>query len=158
MKTASAVGILMGVLLPFAGESAAQTVGVEPVTLIQQRPVGDSALINAVNNFILLGEGGAPKAGTSLAVRVVEVPGETGSAKDGESDQVVSWLYIAVSEFGEAPRQSLFRLGPLFAPKLDSLVTQRDSAVAFVSYGLPAKPQHARIAVTLDRVRVTAVR
>ena len=150
-----AVGVA-GLVIATPAKVAGQTVGVEPPSAIRTRIVRDTGLVNALNNFVLLGQG-LPVKRSDLAIRVIAVAGESGSAKDGESDRVVHWLYVSVSEFGELPGQRLYRLGPLFNPKLDSLVAQDSVPTAFVSYGAPSKRQHARIAATLDSVQVTPV-
>lgn len=157
MQRLHAAWLLGGLLFASAAAAAAQTVGIQPPTALRTRVVRDTGLVNALNSFELLGER-VPLKGSDLSVRVLSVPGESGSAKDGESDQVVHWLYVAVSEFGELPDQRLYRLGPFFNPKLDSLVAQGRIPVAFVSYGVPPRLQRARIVATLDSVRVTAVR
>ena len=139
--------------LPVFGNLAAQTVGIRPVANSRLRPVRDTALVNALNNFELLGEARRVK-GSDVAVRVFRLAGESGSAKDGESDQVIHWLYVGVSEFGEQAEQRLYRLGPFYDPKLDSLVSRDSVPVAFISYGLKSKRQHAAIVADLDSGRV----
>ena len=131
----------------------AQTVGIQPPVSARGRAVRDTTLVNALNNFELLGEG-SPVTGTDLAVRVLAVAGKSRSAKDEESDRVVHWVYVAVSEFGEFPTQRLFRFGPFFDPKLDSLVTHRGVPAAYLSYGLPDRRQRARIVATPDSARI----
>jgi hypothetical protein len=130
-----------------------QTVGVQTPAAIRSRTVQDSALTNALNNFELLGERDFRRE-SGLMVRLLTVPGESGSARDGESDQVVSWVYIAVSEHDELPRQRLYRVGPLFNPKVDSLVIRDSIPTAFLSYGTDRKRRKARIAASLERIRI----
>jgi hypothetical protein len=62
---------------------SAQTVGVEPPTAIRAASIHDTALIKASATFALLAER-AP-VGTVLPVRLLSVPGESGSAKDGNN-------------------------------------------------------------------------
>lgn len=47
---------------------------------------------------------------TNIFVRVYIVSNKSGSAKQAESDEVTNNIYVAISEIGEAPRQSLFVL------------------------------------------------
>lgn len=51
---------------------------------------------------------------TNIFVRVYIVSNKSGSAKQPESDEVTDNIYIAVSEFDEMPRQSLFVLKNIF--------------------------------------------
>jgi hypothetical protein len=153
MMRVSHIGVAVAILAATPTAVLAQTVGIHAPTSARGRRVVDTALVNALNNFELLGEA-APVKGTDLAVRVLAVAGESGSAKDDESDRVVHWLYIAVSEFGELPTQRLFRFGPFFEPKLDSLVARSAVPVAYVSYGLRDRRQRARIVATVDSSRI----
>ena len=91
--------------------------------------------------------------GPGLGVRVIGVAGESGSAGD-ESDATVDWLYVGVSEFGEMPPQRVYRLGPVYDPKVIALVVERGLPVLYINYGLPNRRQHARIVVTLDHLSV----
>ena len=145
--------LLMAILAASPSAVFAQTVGIKPPASTRGHSVRDTALVNALNNFELLGEG-VPVRGTDLAVRVLAVPGASGSAKDGESDRVVLWLYFAVSEFGELPTQRLYRFGPFFQPTLDSLVARSGVPVAYIAYGLSERRIRARIVATIDSSRI----
>ena len=145
--------LLVAILAASASTVFAQTVGIKPPASTRGHSVRDTALVNALNNFELLGEA-VPVRGTDLAVRVLAVPGASGSAKDGESDREVHWLYFAVSEFGELPTQRLYRFGPFFEPKLDSLVARSGVPVAYIAYGLSERRIRARIVATVDSSRI----
>jgi hypothetical protein len=151
---AAAPLVLLGVLLAAPAIGDAQTVGVGPPAAARRRAVRDTALVNALNNFRVLGEREfIEEAG--LRVRVVAVPGASGSARDGESDRAVHWLYVTVSGYGAFPRQRLYRVGPFFAPRLDSLTVDAGAPVAYVSYGVSPNRHQARIEARLERVRVS---
>lgn len=135
----------------------AQTAGGQPPGQMRSREIRDTALVNALSNVEILGEA-APVNGTQLAVRVLSLAGASGSARDGESDRVVNWLFVAISDFGEEPEQHVFRLGSFFDPKLDSLVAQGAVPIAFISYGATPKRQRAKVLVTLRSVRLLPIR
>ena len=149
---------VLGAALWFPSRAlSAQMIGVgSPNRLLAVR-VRDSALVSAINNGDLLKEA-APVRGTFLAIRVVAVPGVSGSAQDQESDRVVSWLLIAVSEFGELPTQRLYRLGPVFAPVVDSIVAVRGSPLVFISYGVQGRRQRGEVTASLDTIMIRDVR
>lgn len=134
---------------------SAQTVGVSQPSKLAKRTIRDTALVNALNNSELMARHEFPR-GAGLVVRVFGVPGESGSAKDGESDRVTSWLYFAVSEYGEMPEQRVYRLGPVYDPKVDSLVFRDSVPTAFISYGLRASRHKARVTVTLEALNISA--
>jgi hypothetical protein len=133
----------------------AQTVGVgAPATLVA-REVRDTALRNVVVNAELLASKNLDKD-AGLSVRVIAVTGESGSAIEEETDAVVSWVYLSVSEFGELVEQRAFRLGPVYAPKVDRIVAERRIPVVYLSYGARAHRQVARIELDLKSIRIRA--
>jgi hypothetical protein len=149
--------VLFGALLAAPAASGAQTVGVGPPAAARRRAVRDTALVNALTNFRVLGEREfLEEAG--LRVRVVAVPGAAGSARDGESDRPVHWLYVSVSEYGAFPKRRLYRVGPFFAPRLDSLTLDGRVPVAYVTYGVAPDRHQARLEAGLDRIRVSDAR
>ena len=147
--------VLIAALLLAGGTSAstAQTVGVAPPASLRSRPVRDSALLNVVVNARLLAERDVERE-TGLIVRVSEVAGASGSAKTGESDAVVHWLYVAVSEMGELVEQRAYRVGPFYDPKVERIVAEGRIPVVYIAYGAPTARRHARIEVDLQGMRI----
>lgn len=131
---------------------SAQTVGTSPPSELHRQLVNDTAVQNIALNGRMLIEHDFLH-GPGLAVRVISVAGESGSA-GGESDATIDWLYVGVSGFGEAPPQRVYRLGPVYSPKVDALVIESRVPVLYISYGAPDRRQHARIIVTLDHLSV----
>jgi hypothetical protein len=131
---------------------SAQTVGMSPPSELHRQPVSDTAVQNiALNSRMLIEHDFLHDPG--LSVRVISIAGESGSA-GGESDATIDWLYVGVSGFGEAPPQRVYRLGPVYSPKIDALVIESRVPVLYISYGAPDRRQHARIVVTLDHLSV----
>lgn len=79
--------------------------------------ISNYELVRLVNNLTLLKSAKTDE----LLVKIFETPNLPGSAgfNSGES---TSNIWIAVSEYGDPPDQSLFRFNDLFAPKV-SLIT-----------------------------------
>jgi hypothetical protein len=140
---------------------SAQTVGILPPTALHKQEVHDSAIRNiALNGRVLIQRDFLH--GLGLAVRVVGVAGESGSAGD-ESDATVDWIYIGISGFGEAPPQKVYRIGPMYEPSVEALVIENRLPVLYISYGAPGRRERARIVATLDHLSIglapnTAVR
>jgi hypothetical protein len=138
------------------------TVGVHPALSLKAQVVSDPQLTHRLNTRILnaselLGERQFSREGRAdLTVRVLAVSRESRSAQDSVPDQGVHDLYIAVSESDELPRERLYQVGPVYEPKLDSLVLFRGSPAAFVSDGtrqVPRRKACIRI-ITLNWVMV----
>jgi len=72
----------------------------------------NSRVIKVLNNSELIGE----NIENYLSVRIYIIDNGTGSA-GFESREVSHNLLIAVSEFDEAPNQSVFEIGPFYNPK-----------------------------------------
>ena len=141
------------VALAQAAPAQAATVGADAPGALRGHRVADQDLVRVLNELDLL-VNRQLLAETGLAIRIFSVPHQRGSARDGESDRVVHDLYIAVSDFGEYTSQRVYRIGPVYAPRLESLVVQKRVPVAFVSYGSNAKRRSARLAATLDGVSI----
>jgi hypothetical protein len=147
------VGIILFVaaVSPLRG----QTVGVGPPATLRTREVRDTALRNVVVNSEILANKDLDKE-AGLSVRVTAIAGESSSAKEEDTDAVVSWIYLSVSEFGEVVEQRAFRLGPVYDPKVDRIVAERRIPVAYLSYGARKHRQTARIEIDLTGLRVRA--
>ena len=77
------------------------------------KPIEDAELTLILNNFETLSEQAGPPGATPYIVKVLRV------ATDGECDGKPETcpkrrLYIAVSDFGEAPKRAVYRLSDAF--------------------------------------------
>jgi hypothetical protein len=147
------VGIILFVaaVTPLRG----QTVGVGPPATLRTREIRDTALRNVVVNSEILANKDLDKE-AGLSVRVTAIAGESSSAKEEDTDAVVSWIYLSVSDFGEVVEQRAFRLGPVYDPKVDRIVAERRVPVVYLSYGARKHRQIARIEIDLTGLRVRA--
>ena len=147
---------LSGVLLTLSATIVdGQTVGVRPVSELRAQSVSDSALLNVVVNGRLMKEQNLARE-ARLFVRVVEVAGESGSAKTEGTDEVVSWIYVAVSDYGEVVQQRAYRLGPVYDPKVERLVAENRTPVVYLAYGARGNRRRARLAVDLKGITISA--
>jgi len=147
---------LSGVLLTLSATIVdGQTVGVRPVSELRAQSVSDSALLNVVVNGRLMKEQNLARE-ARLFVRVVEVAGESGSAKTEGTDEVVSWIYVAVSDYGEVVEQRAYRLGPVYDPKVERLVAENRTPVVYLAYGARGNRRRARLAVDLKGITISA--
>jgi hypothetical protein len=64
-----------------------------------------------------------------IFVTVYSVSNKSGSAKQPETHEVTDNIYIAVSEFDEQPKQSLFVIKNLYAPSGFVLTKQPDQTI-----------------------------
>jgi hypothetical protein len=71
----------------------------------------------------------AEKKFDTLIVRILGIDNESGSA-GFPTGEVTTIIYIAVSEYGEAPDHNLFKLSPLFVPQV--LKIYEESSIPFV--------------------------
>ena len=131
----------------------AQTVGVGAPTTLRTSEVRDTSLRNIVVNSEILADKNLLSQ-TGLSVRVIAIAGESGSAKEEETDTVVSWVYLGVSDFGEVVEQRAFRLGPVYDPKVDRVVAEGHTPVVYLSYGARKHRRIARIEIDLQGLRV----
>ncbi len=94
----------------------------------QQLPV--QKVNNASLSYVLNNIRSTHKAETAhIFVTVYAVSNKSGSAKQPETHEVTDNIYIAVSEFDENPKQSLFVIKNLYAPAGFVLTKQPDHTV-----------------------------
>jgi hypothetical protein len=148
------IGILL-LLATVTPSMSPQTVGVGAPASLRAREVRDTTLRNVVVNSVILANKNLLKE-AGLSVRVIAIAGESGSAREEETDTVVSWVYLGVSEFGEMVEQHAFRLGPVYNPKVDRIVAEGRIPVVYLSYGAPKHRQFARIEIDLKGIRIRA--
>jgi hypothetical protein len=149
---------LSGVFLTLSATIAnGQTVGVGPVSELRAQSVNDSALLNVVVNGRILKEQDLARE-ARLFVRVVEVAGESGSAKTVGTEEVVSWIYVAVSDYGEVVEQRAYRLGPVYDPKVERLGAENRTPVIYLAYGVRGNRRRARITVDLKAITIWPAR
>lgn len=69
-----------------------------------------------------------------ISVKLYQVSNKSGSAKKAGTDEVTDHFYVAISEFDEQPKQMLFVIKNVFAPKNITLIPQPDQKIklAFV--------------------------
>ena len=91
-------------------------------------------LVRLFNGLIVLAESRT----NDLSVRVLETSNEPGSA-GFDNGEVTSNIYIAVSEFDESPAQNLFKLSPLYWPKIQKIDTVGDTPIVYLSYATGSK-------------------
>jgi len=144
-----------------AQQDTVPRIGVHPAFSLKAHLVSDPLLTHRLNTRILnaselLGERQfSRESRADLTVRVIAVSRESRSAQDRLPDKGVHDLYIAVSESDELPRERLYQVGPVYEPKLDSLVLYRGRPAAFVSDGTREQPRReVCIRITLNLVVV----
>jgi hypothetical protein len=94
----------------------------------QQLPV--QKVNNASLSYVLNNIRSTHKAETAdIFVTVYSVSNKSGSAKQPETHEVTDNIYIAVSEFDEQPKQSLFVIKNLYAPGGFVLTKQPDQTI-----------------------------
>jgi hypothetical protein len=130
------------------------TVGVQSPIKLRAKRMSDTAHVHILADFESLGEKQFIRE-SGLFVRVLAVARESGSAH-GEGDEVVHDLYLIVSDYGEVREQRVYRIGPVFAPHLESLVVENRVPVAYVDYGVRSQRHRIRILLTLDGATVTS--
>ncbi len=156
LRWIGALVLLLGTsrALPAQTPAAPRPKGVPAPTAIAGRPVWDTSFVRVLNAPELLAEGAAGRP--QLRVRVT---GVLGAWAELDCDCLLTTLYIAVSDGAEDEATlRAFRLPGLLDPKIDSLVTEADVPVLYVSYGLASQRRIARLAVSLQGVRSTGAR
>lgn len=139
------------VALCIAPVAASGLEGTEPPEKLQAATVTDKTLVDLLANLKLLGE---RDGGTKdLSVRVFGVTGASGSAK-AESCEVVTEVYVVVSEDGEAPERAVFRVGPLYGPKLEEIFVRGGKPTVFLTYGAADQRRAMQLALSLSEAQV----
>ena len=91
---------------------------------------------------------------SDLIVRVYFVSDPSGSAQTGESDEVTTSIYFAVSEYGEAPEQYVYRLTSVYNPKFIKWLKDGGEPKFLMAYGTSDKLRSATIQVKLKKLIV----
>ena len=91
---------------------------------------------------------------SDLIVRVYFVSDPSGSAQTGESDEVTTSIYFAVSEYGEAPEQYVYRLTSVYNPKFIKWLKDGCEPKFLMAYGTSDKLRSATIQVKLKKLIV----
>ena len=117
---------------------------------IRYKKVEDYDLIYLLNNIEKTTDFKATES--DRAVRVYSVSDPSGSAQTGESDEVTTSIYFAVSEYGEAPEQYVYRLTSLYNPKFVKWVKDAGGPKLIITYGSFNKIRTATIQVTLKKL------
>ena len=89
---------------------------------------------------------------SDLRVKVYLVSDPSGSAQTGETDEVTTSIYFAVSEYDEAPEQYVYRLTSVYNPKFVKWIKDAAGPKLVITYGPFDKTQTATIQVTLKRL------
>ncbi|WP_456427191.1 hypothetical protein [Rhodocaloribacter sp.] len=97
------------------------------------------------------------QAGDDLILKVMSVENVPGSAGQN-SCEVSHDIYLAISEYGELPEQSLFILRDVLYPKVERLGLDNGDPVVYLSVGVKEQRQVYRVTVTLEDVSVDLIR
>ena len=145
------VSLLLGLTsIPVAALSAQDSAvvrGIQPPNTIRPTLMTAADFVRLVNSVQVLADksAGVPR----VQVRVISV---WGSSARLDCDCLTSRLYIGLNEDGQTLRA--YRLPELLDPKVDSITTESNDPVIYVSYGLPASLRHARVVAARSGVRV----
>ena len=108
----------------------------------------NSRLIKVLNNFDLIGE----NRENYLSVRIYTIDNGSGSA-GFESCEVSHNLLIAVSEFDEAPNQSLFEIGPFYNPKFIKWTNIKEYEREFIiEYGIYDQRKTIKMKININEL------
>ena len=89
---------------------------------------------------------------SDLSVKVYLVSDPSGSAQTGETDEVTTSIYFAVSEYDQAPEQYVYRLTSVYNPKFVKWIKDAAGPKLVITYGPFNKTKTATIQVTLKRL------
>ena len=114
--------------------------------------VDSGDLVYVLNNLTKLSQ---YKSDSSvLAITVYTVSDPSGSAGRANCE-VTNSIYIAVSEYGEAPDQSLFKLSSVYAPKFVKWMPDKNEPKFIVTYGDKNKREKAIITVMFNSLIIS---
>ncbi len=65
----------------------------------------------------------------TISVKLYQVSNKSGSAKQAGTDEVTDNFYVSISEFDEQPKQMLFVIKNVYAPKHITLTPQPDQKI-----------------------------
>lgn len=89
----------------------------------------------------------------NIFVRVYIVGNKSGSAKQPESDEVTNNIYVAISEIGENPRQSLFVWKDIFGDSDFTISKGSNNRVILSFFYLKGATKHkVTVDVTMDGI------
>jgi len=89
---------------------------------------------------------------SDLRVKVYLVSDPSGSAQTGETDEVTTSIYFAVSEYDQAPEQYVYRLTSVYNPKFVKWIKEAGGPKLLITYGAYNKIRTATIKVSLKRL------
>ena len=103
--------------------------------------------IRLFNNIEIL----AQKDFESFRVRVLGLDHESGSA--GKSNcEVLTTIYIAISEYDEEPEQKLFKIESLYSPKILKILEEKSMPIIYLSFRPTERPQYLKIKVVNNKI------
>ncbi len=106
--------------------------------------ISDESLKKLFNEIEILGE----IRNDSLIIRICSTSNEPGSA-GFSNGEITNNIFVAVSEYGEYPNQSLFRFSPMYAPKLI-----RTSTSIYISYIEGSQTKYIKIHAQIDDIKI----
>ena len=140
MKKVFLLLILTGFILPLFAQQ------------ITYKDVSDEQLIYVLNN--IQKHIGYKNNTGDVFINVYVVADPSGSAGIAGSDEITNTIYIATSGGGEQPKQYLFKLTPVLAPKfLGETRTEKDFQFTF-AYGVGNKRENATVTVSLNDLKI----
>jgi hypothetical protein len=89
-----------------------------------------------------------------LYITVYCVSDPSGSA-GFENCEITKSIYIAVSEYGEAPDQNLFKLSSVYDPKFIKWILDKNEPKFSFTYGVESKRRKATIGVKLNSLDIS---
>ena len=111
--------------------------------------INDSSLIKILNNSELLSE-----TETELfKARIYQLDNGTGSA-GFETSEVSHNLLIAISEFDEEPKQSLFESGPFLNPRFMRWNIQKDKLSFIIEHGIFDDRKQLNLRIDINDVTI----
>ena len=110
----------------------------------------DIKLVKTLNDAYLIAE----NKDDNLSVRVYKLDNGSGSLHAPETHQVSFNILVAVSEYDEYPKQSLFEMGPFNNPEFKRWIADNpDSKVFEITHGWNEEKLTTRLKVSLDELK-----
>ena len=150
MRFTFAFVLIISLLLPGVG-SAQDTVGVKGIAAaarIATSRFSDESSLRLFNSLSVMAEGMAAHG----QLRVLSIWGPSAGL---DCDCLTLNLIVAFNLDGYD--LSAFRLGPLLDPVVDSLSTERDRPVVYLTYGMDTARKGLRVEVLKDQLSLTQV-
>lgn len=114
--------------------------------------VNDESLVHILNNLTKLSQYKSDSC--DLIITVYSIDDLSGSAGFA-NDEITNSIYIAVSEYGEAPNQSLFKLSSIYNPKFVKWIGDKKEPKFILAYGISHKREKATIIVNLHSLTIS---